>query len=223
MQTTEVLKQTILHEGLIVIIRGVQGKDIVDLGKALYDGNVRAMEVTYNQADPAMDIITANAIASLREHLPEDALIGAGTVVSPNQLELAAKSGAQFIISPHTDVDLIAQTKRMGLISMPGAMSPSECVQARTAGADFIKIFPAGPLGPDYFKAIRAPLNHIPFFAVGGIDEHNIPSFIKAGVSGFGIGGSLIMKAMNDRDFKAVSETAARYVNLIHSGSVKLT
>lgn len=210
-------RQTLLREGLVVIIRGARKQDVLDLGKALYAGHVRALEVTFNQSNPDTDKETAEAIAVLREHLPDEVLVGAGTVVSSRQLELAANSGAQFIISPHTDPALIAQTKERGLVSMPGALTPSECVQAHAAGADFVKIFPAAALGPSYLKALRAPLNHIPLFAVGGIDEHNIPAFVAAGVSGFGVGGSLITKALKNRDYDAVSAAAARYAALIQS------
>ena len=213
----ETMKQAVLREGLVVIIRGAKEQEILELGKALYAGNVRAMEVTFNQADPDADRETARAIAVLRKALPAAALVGAGTVISHRQLELAAESGAQFIISPHTDSQLIDRTKRLGLISMPGALTASECVQAYAAGADFIKIFPASALGPAYLKALRAPLNHMPFFAVGGIDENNIPAFIRAGASGFGIGGSLISQALKMRDYSALTGIAARYAALIHA------
>lgn len=210
-------QQTILREGLVVIIRGAKEQEILELGHALYAGNVRALEVTFNQANPDMDQETAKAIAALRQALPADALVGAGTVITPRQLELAADGGAQFIISPHTDPQLISQTKRLGLISMPGALTASECIQAYAAGADFIKVFPASTLGPAYLKALRAPLSHIPFLAVGGIDENNIPAFIQAGAVGFGIGGSLITRALKTQDYQALTDTAARYAALIHS------
>ena len=125
------------------------------------------------------------------EALPEGCSVGAGTVLNAEQVRLARDSGAGFIISPNTDRSVIEETKRLGLISIPGAMTPSEIVSAYSFGADIVKIFPAGILGINYFKAIRAPLEHIPMAAVAGITPDNIADFSKAGAVAFGISSGI--------------------------------
>ena len=121
-------------------------------------------------------------------------LVGAGTVLTEEQLLLARDGGAKYIITPNTNPALIRKVKELGLISMPGAMTPSEAVAAWENGADIVKIFPAGTLGPDYIKAIRAPLSQIPLMAVGGVNEKNCASFLAAGCCGIGVGGGLVNK-----------------------------
>ena len=130
--------------------------------------------------------------------------VGAGTVTSAALAELAHSAGAQFIVSPDTDPAVIRRTKELGMCAMPGAMTPSEIKIAYEAGADFVKVFPAsvlgpeyirairGPLGPEYIRAIRGPLGQIPLLAVGGVSEGNAAAFLQAGCVGVGVGGKLV-------------------------------
>ena len=122
-------------------------------------------------------------------------LVGAGTVTNTHLVDLTHAHGGQYIISPDTNVSVIKKTKELGMISMPGAMTPSEVITAHNAGADIVKLFPASDLGPRYLKAVRAPLNHIKIMAVGGINQKNMPDFLAAGACGFGVGGGTLPTA----------------------------
>ena len=107
------------------------------------------------------------------------------------QLHMAKEAGARYIVTPSVNVNVIKEAKSLGLVTMPGALTPTEAVTAYEAGADFVKIFPAGAMGPKYLKDVRAPLSHIPFLAVGGIGADNVSDFMKAGAVGVGVGGML--------------------------------
>lgn len=184
-----------LEKGRVVAIaRGMEEELILPLAEALIAGGIGMMEVTFDQRDPESFSGTARAIESVRMRFGDDLLAGAGTVVSVEQAVIAADAGAMYLISPNVDTDVIAKTRELGLVSIPGAMTPSEAQEAHNAGADYIKLFPAGALGHAYLGAIRAPLSHLSFLAVGGIDEKNMPDFRKAGAVGFGVGGNLVNK-----------------------------
>lgn len=142
--------------------------------------------------------------------------IGAGTVLNENQVQLTYNAGGEFIISPDTNAEVIRKTKELGMISMPGALTPSEIQLAHRSGADFIKLFPVTNLGCDYVKAVKAPLSHIKFLAVGGINLENMQDYISAGVCGFGIGTNIIDKNMvKNNDFEAITELARKYVEAV--------
>ena len=184
-----VILQT-LKQRIIAIVRGVSPDSIAPLMRALLDGGIGMAEVTFNLSKPESFGETAKAISIMREI---DGLIpGAGTVVTPELVEIAANAGARFIVSPNVDAAVIAKTRELGLVSMPGAATPSEAVAAHNAGADFIKLFPAGNLGPGYLEALCAPLSHLRFLAVGGVDENNAAEFMRAGAVGLGLAGELV-------------------------------
>ena len=142
---------------------------------------------------------TAAAIRSIHDGLPE-MYIGAGTVLTTLQLAIAREAGAQFIVTPNTDRPIIHAIKALGLLAFPGAMTPTEAQRAHAAGADAVKIFPAGTLGPAYLKAIASPLSHIPFLAVGGVNDTNIAEFLRAGAIGAGVGGNLVNREWIERE-----------------------
>ncbi len=190
----EKIIRNVREKKLIAIVRGMEPEYMVSLGQALYDGGINMIEVTFNQAATDNYAATVKGIERLSEQFEGKVLVGAGTVLSKEQVDLAKNAGAQYIITPSTDPEVISYSKEQGLVAMPGALTPSEAVIAWKAGADFVKIFPAGNLGAAYIKAISAPLSHIPFLAVGGVNEKNIPEFLKAGAVGFGVGGNLVNK-----------------------------
>ena len=190
----DLIIQQILDTKLIAIVRGLPENQAVPLARALLAGGISLIEVTFNQAKPDSFINTARAIAAIRESLGDTMRVGAGTVMSPAQLRLAYDAGAGFIISPNVDGAVIGGTREYGLVSLPGCMTATECAAAHGYGADFIKVFPAGALGPGYIKALTAPLSHLRFLAVGGVDCANIPDFLRAGALGFGVGGNLVNK-----------------------------
>ena len=177
---------------IIAISRGIYGYDCIMASKALYEGGVRAFEITFEQDKP--HIKTIEAIESLIKELPSDAVVGAGTVMNVEQVHAAYDAGALFIISPNTDPSVIGETKRLGMVSIPGAMTPTEIAEAYSFGADIVKVFPAGILGVEYFKAVKAPLAHIPMAAVAAITVDNIKEFSRAGAEAFGISSSLYKK-----------------------------
>lgn len=198
---------------IITILRGFSLEEILHTASALQDGGIRFIEVTFNQKGCDQD--TGTAIKELRKHFP-DLHIGAGTVITGSQLTAAYHAGAEFIISPNTDISIIQKTKELGMLSMPGAMTPSEIVTARDAGADIVKLFPSDNLGLSYLKAISAPLNHIPLSAVGGVSLDNIQDFFKAGVYCVGIGSNIADRyAIRSGNFEKIQQLASSYVKKI--------
>lgn len=212
----EQLIEVIEREKLIVIVRGVKTEKLIELGEALYDGGVRLMEITFDATGAVSDEMTAEGISLLAKHFAGRMHIGAGTVITEKQVELTWRAGGTFIISPDTNEAVIAKTKELGMISIPGALTPTEAQKAHRAGADFVKLFPAGSLGASYLKAICAPLSHIRFLVVGGIDEKNIPEYRKAGARGFGIGSAIVNdKALEQCDAAQLTALAKKYVDTI--------
>jgi 2-dehydro-3-deoxyphosphogluconate aldolase/(4S)-4-hydroxy-2-oxoglutarate aldolase len=204
------------QEKIIAIVRGVGAEGCMKVAEALYAGGIRLMEVTFNQKEPESFQTTADIIETLGKAFEGRMLIGAGTVTTPELVELAAKAGAKFIISPDTNSEVIQRTRELGLVSMPGCMTPTEMMCAHRAGADFIKLFPAGDLGAGYVKSVRAPLNHLRVMAVGGVNEKNMKDFLDVGVCGFGIGGKLANKAWVEAgEFHKITEIAAEMVAIV--------
>ena len=189
----QIIRQVEQHK-LIAIVRGIPHDRCLPLAQALYDGGIRLLEIPFNQQEPDSFPETARTISDLASTFAGKLLVGAGTVTSSELVRLAADAGAQYIISPDTKEAVITETRKRGLVSMPGAMTPTEITLAHQSGADFVKLFPAGVLGVDYFKAVLAPLGHIKYLAVGGVNTDNIPAFLKAGCRGFGVGGNLVNK-----------------------------
>lgn len=190
----EAIIQKILDKKIIAIVRGVYGEDCVRLAKALYDGGIELLEVTFDQSRPEALEQTTDTIRRLVAELGDRMAFGAGTVTSLEMLELARQAGAQFVVSPDTQEAVIRGTVESGMVSIPGAMSPTEILSAHSYGADFVKVFPTSNLGASYIKAIRGPINHVRLLAVGGVNEKNIGDFLKAGASGAGVGGNLVNK-----------------------------
>ena len=205
--------RALIEARVIAIVRGVNEEGILPLARALEAGGVRAIEVTFDQRDPDSWPRTLRAIERIAREFDGRVLPGAGTVLTPAQVDMAFSAGARYIISPDVNEDVIARTRAHGLASLPGALTPSEIMRAVRAGCDIVKIFPAGDLGPGYLKSIRAPLGHVPMFAVGGINEHNAADFIRAGALGLGIGGALTNRALIESGrFDEITATAARCV-----------
>lgn len=205
-------------EKLIVIVRGIEREKLIPLAEAMYEGGVRLLELTYSADRRVSDEETADRIKMLCEHFKGKMYIGAGTVLTEKQVELTANAGGCFIISPDTCAEVIKKTRELGLVSIPGALTPTEIQTAHKAGADFVKVFPAGNLGVDYMKSIMAPLSHIKMLAVGGINLDTLPSYKSIGVAGFGLSSNIIdKKKVDEGDFLAITALAKKYVDLIKS------
>jgi len=208
--------ERVRSDKIIAIVRGLEGEHMLGLATALYEGGISMIEVTFNQTDPAKWVETTDAIRLISDRFAGKMLVGAGTVMTVEQLHLAYEAGAKYIIAPDVNVEVIRETKRLGLVSFPGAMTPSECVTAYNAGADAVKVFPAGQLGPAYIKAIKAPLSHIPMLAVGGVNEKNAADFIKAGCVGLGVGGMLVNGDLVRRgELDKITALAREYVKAV--------
>ena len=206
--------QSIEQNKIIAIVRGVSKEQLIPLADALYKGGIRLIEVTYSANGKISDTETAERIGMLAKEFDGKMLVGAGTVLTKKQVVLTKKAGGKFIISPDTNKGVIKKTKRLGLVSMPGALTPSEIEAAHTAGADFVKLFPISNLGPDYVKAVSATLSHIKLLAVGGVDLDNISAFQKAGVCGFGLGSNIVdKKLLEANDYDGITELAKKYVS----------
>ena len=209
----EQLIEAIEKEKLIVIVRGVKTEKLIELGEALYEGGVRLMEITFDATGAVSDEMTAEGIALLAKHFAGRMHIGAGTVITEKQVDLTWRAGGTFIISPDTNEAVIAKTKELGMISIPGALTPTEAQKAHRAGADFVKLFPISTLGASYLKAIRAPLSHIRFLAVGGVRLENMSEYLAAGAVGFGIGvGDAEKKAIAEGNFAFIEEKCRAFV-----------
>ncbi len=203
---------SILENKVIAIVRGVDKKDIVNTARALAKGGIKLIEVTFSQKDPEHLVKTPELISMICKELGDEVCVGAGTVMNTQQCEAAFNAGAKYMISPNVDFDVIKKTVELGAVSMPGALTPSEAASAYNAGADFVKLFPAGVFGTAYIKAVCAPLNHIPFMAVGGVNAQNLNEFLNAGVKGVGVGGNLVdVKKIAEGDFDAITALAKEY------------
>lgn len=209
----EEIIQKVLDKKIIAIVRGLYDEDCLHLAEALYAGGIEMMEVTFDQSHPESLDRTSNTIKKLNEQLGDRMAFGAGTVTSVEMLELAESAGAQFIVSPDTNEAVIRKTVADGLVSMPGAMTPTEILAAHSYGADFVKVFPVTSLGVSYIKAIRGPINHIRLLAVGGVNEKNISEFLSAGLVGAGVGGNLVNKQwIANGEFERITALAKEFV-----------
>lgn len=210
----EIIK-SIEENKIIAIIRGVEPEKAIKVAKALYDGGIKMVEVTFNQSAPEKFNQTTDAIKAIKENFP-DILVGAGTVLTVEQVDLAKVVGAEYIISPDTDEEVIKYTVKSGLVSLPGAYTASEVKKAHNAGADFVKLFPCTSVS--YLKAVKAPLSHIKFLAVGGVTVDNASDFIKAGAVGLGVGSSLVNKKFIDEEnWEALTNLAKEFVRKVRT------
>lgn len=194
---------------VIVVCRGIAEEEIVNVAQAMYDGGIRFMEVPFNQADPSTFASTACKIKAVREMMDGKMHVGAGTVITMEQFEISKEAGAEIIVSPTMEEDVIVATKEAGLISMPGCATPSEMTKAFKLGADLIKLFPASITGMKMIKEISVPLNHLPLVCFGGVSTDNIKEVLATGVIGVGMASSILNKeALANKDYAKITELA---------------
>ena len=198
-----------MESKVIVVCRGIAREKIVKVASALYEGGIRFMEVPFNQADPSTFSATAAKIKAVKETLGGKMHVGAGTVITMEQFELAKDAGAEIIVSPTLEEDVITATKAAGLISMPGCATPSEMTRAYKLGADLIKLFPASLVNLKVIKEIRVPLNHLPLVCFGGVSAENIQEVLATGVVGVGVASAVLDKqALADEDYGKITALA---------------
>lgn len=202
---------------LVAILRNVPQDDMVRVADAVVrKGGIHLLEITFNQnREDAIDETTA-CIRKVKEYVMGDCLVGAGTVLTLEQLEAAYEAGAEFILSPNTNTAIIRRTRELGLGSVPGAMTPSEIVEAYQAGADIVKLFPAGDLPESYIKSVLAPINHVPLMGVGGVNENNIRRLEALGMMSFGLGSNIVDKTcVREKNWEEIGRRAGSFVKLL--------
>ena len=202
------------HYKITAIARKVPKEKIVKVAKALYDGGIRLLEITFDQASPTCVEDTCDSIRMVRDEMGTRMLVGAGTVLTIEQARAAREAGASFILAPSTDPDVIKVANALGMVTFPGALTPTEIVTAWQAGADYVKVFPADTLGLSYFKAIMGPISHVNLTAVGGVDENNLKDFLALGIKGVGVGSNIVKKSLIEKDnYAGLTELARKYTS----------
>ena len=186
--------EKIAEKKVIAIVRGIYGEKCLGLAKALHEGGVDLLEATFDQIDAAEREKTAETIRLLIRELGDKMCFGAGTVTTVEMVLQAKEAGALFIVSPNTDEEVIRATVENDMVSIPGALTPTEIAFANKVGGDFIKVFPACSVGPAYFKNVHAPLSNCKLLAVGSVNGDNAKDYFAAGCVGVGVAGCLFKK-----------------------------
>jgi 2-dehydro-3-deoxyphosphogluconate aldolase/(4S)-4-hydroxy-2-oxoglutarate aldolase len=200
-----------IAEGLIPVVRVTSAKEAIDVADAIKEGGVTSIEITMS-VQGAIDVIK-----ELTQKYKDEIIMGAGTVLDTETGRAALLAGAQFIVSPTLNLDLIQLAHRYSAVVIPGTMTPTEILAAWNAGADMVKVFPAAQLGgPEYLKALRGPLPQILLVPTGGVNLQNAGAFIKAGATALGVGGELVdKKAIKEKKFNVITENARAYLKAI--------
>ncbi|MBA1395524.1 MULTISPECIES: bifunctional 4-hydroxy-2-oxoglutarate aldolase/2-dehydro-3-deoxy-phosphogluconate aldolase [Mammaliicoccus] len=204
--------QTIQETKLIAILRNAKPNDILPIVETLYKAGIRAIEVTMNSPK------ALESIELISNEMKGKVVVGAGTVLDAESARLAILSGATFILSPTVDKETIRMSKKYGAVSIPGAMTPTEILEAYEYGGDIIKVFPTTSLGPEYIKDLQGPLPHIPLLPTGGVSIDNVTDFIKAGAVGVGLGSALVNTKVetNKAYFEELEQKAQAFYNKVH-------
>jgi len=200
----------VLDSCIVAVIRADSGDLLVDVAEALLSGGVDVMEVTFTVPK------AHQVLEKVADKLGKRVLLGAGTVLDPETCRAALLSGAEFIVSPAVNVQVIEMCKRYSKLILPGAFTPTEVVTAWQAGADIVKIFPSEITGPKYLKALHGPLPHIRLMPTGGVNLETATDFLKAGACALGVGSSLVdPKLVAAGDLKKIENLARQYQQLV--------
>ena len=207
MDKTEVI-QAIRDVGIIPVVRASSADEAMLAVDAIREGGIPVLEITMTVPG------AVGVIEKLSTRYGDEVLVGAGTVLDPETARACIQAGARFIVSPSLNLETIALCRKEGVTVMPGALTPTEVVNAWTAGADFVKVFPAGAVGgPGYLKSLKAPLPQIQLVPTGGVSLKTAGDFIKAGASALGVGADLVdVKAIRDGQQSVITERARQFV-----------
>ena len=212
----ELQLKRLLDRGIVAVIRAPSGEQLIEVAEALLAGGVEILEVTFTVPG------AVHVLQRVADRLGDRVLLGAGTVLDPETARAALLAGAEFIVSPSTNLDVIRLCRRYDKLVMPGAFTPTEVITAWEAGADIVKIFPADVGGPAYLKALRGPLPQIRLMPTGGVDLHTAADFLKAGACALGVGGSLVdAKAIQQGDMKKLESLARQFVEVVEQARRK--
>lgn len=212
MDSIENALQTLRREKFVAIFRNLPLSQCTPALDALYRAGIRMIEVTFNPSLPDTVQNTGKIFSLIREKYP-DIHLAAGTVVKAEYVQAAKEFGAEIIVSPQTDEKIITLTHSLGMLSIPGAFTPTEIVQAYNLGADVVKIFPIEPHNISYLKNILAPLSHIPFLPTGGVNPDTAPEFMKLGATALAAGASILKPdLLAAGDYGAIEELARRHL-----------
>lgn len=199
---------------IIVIMRGFTEEQLINSVEAMEKGGIRLVEVTFDQTGKVSDETTASYINALKNHFEGRVRIGAGTVMTEAQAELAFKAGAEFIISPDCYEGVIKKTRELGMVSIPGVFTPTEAANAHRFGADFAKLFPNSEVNISYLKALAVPLSHIKFLAVGGVSADNMKEYFEAGAKGIGVATAIAdKKSIFAGDYEDITRRAKLFTD----------
>jgi 2-dehydro-3-deoxyphosphogluconate aldolase/(4S)-4-hydroxy-2-oxoglutarate aldolase len=204
--------QRVLDGGVVAILRADSGEQLVRVAEALYEGGIDVIEVTFT-VPGVLGILSA-----VRDSLGDKILLGAGTVLDAESARAAMLAGAEFIVCPTVNLDVIRMCRRYDKLVMPGALTPTEVLTAWEAGADIVKVFPADVGGPGYLKALHGPLPQVKLLPTGGVDLETLAGFFAAGACAVGLGSALVERqAVADGDMDRIRDLARAYVAAIAS------
>lgn len=208
-----VVQQRLADSGVVAVLRSIPEDVIVEVANAIHAGGVTALEVTADAERPA------EMIAAIDEDLEgTDALVGAGTVMDAETAREAIDAGAEFVLAPNFEPEVVAACNEAEVVCVPGIMTPTEAVDAMNAGADVLKVFPAATVGPGHISALRGPLGDIPLMPTGGVSAENAAAFFDAGAMAVGAGSALVdYEAIENGDMDAVRERAAEFVRAVET------
>jgi 2-dehydro-3-deoxyphosphogluconate aldolase/(4S)-4-hydroxy-2-oxoglutarate aldolase len=200
----------VLECGIVAVVRSPDSQQLVDVVRALADGGVTVAEITMT-VPGALDVLK-----QVRAALGDRVLLGAGTILDPETARAAMLAGAQYIVAPTLNLEVIRLCRRYDKLVMPGALTPTEILAAWEAGADVVKVFPADVVGPAFFKAIKGPLPQIRMMPTGGLDLTTAAAFLKAGACCLGVGSQLVEpSAVAARNFTRIRELAQQYLAVV--------
>src|SRR5438552_16342562 len=195
--------QQVLDCGIVAVVRSPDSQQLVEVVRALADGGITVVEITMSVPN-ALEVL-----AQVRRTLGDRVLLGAGTVLDPETARAVLLAGAEYIVAPTVNLDVIRLCQRYDKLVMPGAFTPTEILTAWEAGADIVKIFPAEVVGPPFFRALRGPLPQVRIMPTGGVDLNTAAAFLKAGACCLGVGGQLVEpKAVAERNFDRIRDLA---------------
>ena len=200
----------VLDCGIVAVVRSPDSRQLVEVARALADGGVSVVEITMS-VPGALEVVR-----QVRDALGDRVLLGAGTVLDPETARAALLAGAEYLVAPTVNLDVIQLCQRYDKLVMPGAFTPTEILAAWQAGADIVKVFPAEVVGPPFFKALRGPLPQIRLMPTGGVDLTTAADFLKAGACCLGVGGQLVEpRAVAERNFDRIRDLARQYVAIV--------